>query len=51
LTPDGVLLRLVVDGNTVMQARSVSYARQPAKLFQLPPDYTPGLAQGGDPGW
>ncbi len=51
LTPDGVLLRLVVDGKTVMQARSVSYARQPAELFQVPPNYTPALASEGDPGF
>ena len=51
LTPDGVLLRLVVDGKTVMQARSVSYARQPAELFQVPPGYTPALSSGGDPGF
>jgi hypothetical protein len=51
LTPDGVLLRLVVDGKTVMQARSVSYARQPAELFRVPPNYTPALASGGDPGF
>ena len=51
LTPDGVLLRLVVDGKTVMQARSVSYARQPVELFQVPPGYTPALASGGDPGF
>ncbi len=51
LTPDGVLLRLVVDGKTVMQARSVSYARQSMELFQVPPNYTPALASGGDPGF
>ncbi len=51
LTSDGVLLRLVVDGKTVMQARSVSYARQQVQLFQVPPDYTPAFASGGDPGW
>ena len=51
LTPDGMLLRLVVDGKTVMQARSVSYARQPAELFQVPPNYKPALASGGDPGF
>jgi len=51
LTPDGVLLRLVVDGKTAMQARSVSYARQPAELFQVPPNYTPALASAGDPGF
>ncbi len=51
LTPDGVLLRLVVDGKTMMQARSVRYARQPAELFQVPPNYKPALASGGDPGF
>jgi hypothetical protein len=50
LTPDGVLLRLVVDGKTVMQARSVSYARQPAELFRVPANYAPALAPGGGPG-
>jgi hypothetical protein len=43
-TADGVLLRLVVDGNTVLQARSVSYGRQAAELFQVPSNYTPALA-------
>lgn len=51
VTPDGVLLRLVVDGKTVMQALSVKYDRQPAELFQVPPGYTPALASGGDPGF
>jgi hypothetical protein len=51
LTPDGVLLRLVVDGKTVMQALSVKYGPQPAELFQVPPGYTPALASGGDPGF
>ena len=32
LTPDGVMLRLVVDGKTVMQALSVKYGRQPAEF-------------------
>jgi hypothetical protein len=50
LTPDGVLLRLVVDGNAVMQARSVRYARQPAELFRVPANYTPAIAPGGAPG-
>ena len=35
-TADGVLLRLVVDGATIMQARSVSYGPQAAELFQVP---------------
>lgn len=46
-TADGVLLRHVVDGQTVRQARSVSYGPQPAELFQVPPDYTPALAPEG----
>ena len=49
LTPDGVMLRLVVDGKTVMQALSVKYGRQPAELFRVPPDYTPALAPEGGP--
>lgn len=48
-TADGVLLRLVVDGTTVMQARSVSYGPQKAALFQVPPNYVPALAPEGDP--
>jgi hypothetical protein len=50
MTPDGVLLRLVVDGQTVMQARSVSYGAQSADLFQIPRDYSPALAPEGDTG-
>jgi hypothetical protein len=48
-TADGVLLRLVVDGKTVMQARSVSYGAQGAELFQVPPDYAPALASPETP--
>lgn len=48
-TPDGVLLRLVVDDNTIMQARSVSYRAQKADLFQVPRDYAPALAPEGGP--
>ncbi len=47
-TVDGVLLRLVVGGQTVVEARSVSYGRQGAELFQVPPDYAPALAPEGD---
>jgi hypothetical protein len=47
LTPDGVLLRLVIDGQTVMQARSVSYGPQRSELFQVPTDYAPALAPEG----
>jgi hypothetical protein len=51
LTPDGVLLRLVVDGRTVMQAVSVKYGRQPADLFQIPRGYQPAIApEGGSAG-
>jgi len=47
ITADGVLLRLVVDGKTVMQARSVSYGPQRAELFQVPSHFTPALAPEG----
>lgn len=47
LTPDGVLLRLVIDGNTVMQARSVNYGQQRKELFRVPSNYTPALAPEG----
>ncbi len=46
-TADGVLLRLIVDGKTIKEARSVSYARQGPELFQVPPGYTPALAPDG----
>ena len=46
-TADGVLLRLIVDGKTVIQARSVSYGPQAVELFQAPPGYTPALAPDG----
>jgi hypothetical protein len=46
-TLDGVLLRLVIDGRTVMQARSVSFGPQAPPLFQIPRDYTPALAPEG----
>ncbi len=50
ITADGVLLRLVTDGQTIMQARSVHYGRQGPELFQVPPNYTPALAPEGGPG-
>jgi len=50
LTPDGVLLRLTVDGKTVMQAISVKYGRQSADLFQVPAGYQPAIAPEGGPG-
>jgi len=46
-TPDGVLLRLAVDGQVVMQARSVSYRAQSSDLFQIPRGYSPALAPEG----
>ncbi len=46
-TADGVLLRLIVDGKTVIEARSVKYATQKPELFQVPLDYTPALAPDG----
>ena len=48
-TPEGVLLRLAIDGRTVIEARSVHFAPQAAKLFQVPPSYSPALAPEGAP--
>lgn len=50
ITADGVLLRLMIDGNIVRQARSVSYGPQRGELFQVPPGYTPALAPEGETG-
>jgi hypothetical protein len=49
LTPDGVLLRLIVDGRIVAEARSVLYAPQSPDLFEVPPGYQPALAPDGGP--
>ena len=49
-TADGVVLRLVVGGKTVMEARSVSYGRQNPELFRAPPNYMPALAPEGGSG-
>jgi hypothetical protein len=49
ITADGVLLRLGIDGQTIMEARSVQYGRQSPELVQVPPDYTPALAPEGGP--
>ena len=49
LTSDGVLLRLLIDGRVVAEARSVLYATQPPELFVVPPGYEPALAPGGGP--
>ena len=50
-TADGVILRLVVDGQTFLEARSVKYGPQKADLFRVPANYTPALAAegAGDP--
>ncbi len=49
VTPEGVLLRLVIDGRTIIEARSVHFAPQKAELFQVPSSYTPALAPEGAP--
>jgi hypothetical protein len=49
ITADGVLLRFLVDGQTVSEARSVSYRRQLPQVFQVPSDYAPLLAPEGGP--
>jgi hypothetical protein len=46
-TADGVILRLVVDGQTFIEARSVKYGPQKADLFRVPANYTPALAPEG----
>jgi hypothetical protein len=43
VTQDGVLLRLVVDSQTVMEARAVRYRPQPPELFRVPTNYAPAL--------
>ena len=49
ITADGVLLRFLIDGQIVSEARSVSYRPQGAELFQVPPGYMPLLAPEGGP--
>jgi hypothetical protein len=46
-TADGVILRLIVDGQTLIEARSVKYGPQKADLFRVPANYTPALAPEG----
>ncbi len=46
-TADGVVLRLVIDGQTFIEARSVKYGPQKADLFRVPANYTPALAPEG----
>ena len=46
-TADGVILRLIVDGQTFIEARSVKYGPQKADLFRAPANYTPALAPEG----
>jgi hypothetical protein len=46
-TADGVILRLVIDGQTFNEARSVRYGPQKADLFRVPCNYTPALAPEG----
>jgi hypothetical protein len=43
ITPDGVLLRLVIDGKTLVEARSVSYTPQDEEMFQIPLGYAPAV--------
>jgi hypothetical protein len=38
-----VLLRLVVDSQTVMEARAVRYRPQSPELFRVPTNYAPAL--------
>ncbi len=50
VTADGAVLRVVIDGATIMQARSVTYGKQGAELFQVPSNYSPALAPEGNVG-
>jgi hypothetical protein len=43
MTTDGVLLRLVVDGKTSVEAQSVSYGAEDAEVFLIPPGYAPAV--------
>jgi hypothetical protein len=47
VTADGVTLRLIVDGQTYREARSVKYAPQKPSLFQVPENYMPAIAPEG----
>jgi hypothetical protein len=49
VTPEGVLLRLAIDGRTIIEARSVHFASQKPELFQVPSNYAPALAPEGVP--
>ena len=46
-TADGVILRLIVDGQTFIEARSVKYGSQKDDLFRVPANYTPAIAPEG----
>jgi hypothetical protein len=35
------MLRLIIDGRTILHARSVKYAEQPLSLFEIPKGYLP----------
>jgi Domain of unknown function (DUF4412) len=43
ITADGVVLRLVTDGETRVEAQSVSYGAQDADIFLIPPGYAPAV--------
>jgi hypothetical protein len=47
VTADGVTLRLIVDGQTFVEARSVKYAPQKPGLFEVPDNCTPAIAPEG----
>ena len=49
VTADGVLLRFLVNGKIVTEARSVNYSPQSTDLFHVPSDYAPLLAPEGGP--
>jgi hypothetical protein len=49
ITADGVLLRFLVNGQIVSEARSVTYSPQSDDLFHVPSDYAPLLSPEGGP--
>ena len=49
ITADGALLRFLINGQIVSEARSVNYSPQSADFFHVPSDYAPLLAPEGSP--
>ncbi|HEX2941288.1 MAG TPA: DUF4412 domain-containing protein [Rhodopila sp.] len=50
VTEDGVRLREIIAGKTVMLAKSVKYRKLKGKMFEIPSDYEPSLSPSGAQG-